>query len=41
MLVLPHEVAGIEVYRGPSEIPAEYQGADARCGAIVIWTHGG
>jgi hypothetical protein len=41
MLVLPHEVAGIEVYRGPSEVPAEYQGADARCGAVVIWTHGG
>ena len=41
MLVLPHEVAGIEVYRGPSEVPAEYHGADARCGAVVIWTQGG
>ena len=32
------EIAGIEVYRGPSELPAEFGGAVGRCGAIVIWT---
>ncbi len=36
--VSPGEVAGIEVYRGPSELPAEFGGAVGRCGAIVIWT---
>lgn len=36
--VSPSEVAGIEVYRGPSELPAEFGGAVGRCGAIVIWT---
>ena len=32
------DIAGIEVYRGPSEIPAEFGGSVGRCGAIVIWT---
>lgn len=36
--VSPSEIAGIEVYRGPSELPAEFGGAVGRCGAIVIWT---
>jgi len=36
--VTPSEIAGIEVYRGPSELPAEFGGAVGRCGAIVIWT---
>ncbi|MCY3601073.1 MAG: TonB-dependent receptor [Gemmatimonadetes bacterium] len=36
--VSPGEIAGIEVYRGPSELPAEFGGAVGRCGAIVIWT---
>ena len=36
--VTPPEIAGIEVYRGPSELPAEFGGAVGRCGAIVIWT---
>lgn len=37
-LVLPVEVAGIEVYQGASELPPEFGGYDARCGAVVIWT---
>ena len=37
-LVSPSEIAGIEVYRGPSELPAEFGGSVGRCGAIVIWT---
>ena len=37
-LVLPIEVAGIEVYQGASQLPAEFTGYDSRCGAVVIWT---
>ena len=32
------DVAGIEIYRGPSETPGEFLGSNAMCGAIVIWT---
>jgi hypothetical protein len=32
------DVYGIEVYRGPGEIPAEFGGSDAGCGVIVVWT---
>jgi hypothetical protein len=38
MVVLPVEVVGIEVYGGPSEVPGEFMGADAQCGAILFWT---
>ena len=31
-------IEGIEIYRGRSELPAEFSGPDVRCGAIVIWT---
>jgi len=34
----PEEVASIEVYRGPAETPAQFGGAEADCGVIVIWT---
>ncbi len=36
--VKPVEVGGIEVYRGPASLPAEFGGSDARCGAVVVWT---
>ena len=36
--VIPIEIAGVEVYRGPSELPAEFAGMESRCGAVVIWT---
>jgi Carboxypeptidase regulatory-like domain/TonB-dependent Receptor Plug Domain len=36
--VSPDQVEAIEVYRGPSEIPAQYAGNDAMCGVILIWT---
>lgn len=36
----PKEVYGMEVYAGPSTIPAQYQsmGRDGYCGLILIWT---
>ncbi len=39
-IVMMSEVAGVEVYRGPSELPAQFGGSSGRCGAIVIWTGG-
>jgi hypothetical protein len=41
--VTPNEVAGMEIYAGPSSTPVElahYQ-EDTWCGAILIWTKGG
>jgi hypothetical protein len=38
VFVSPGEVAGLEVYRGAAEIPAEFGGSTGQCGAIVIWT---
>ena len=32
------DVYGVEVYRGPGEIPGEYSGAKSACGAIILWT---
>ncbi|MDE2945179.1 MAG: carboxypeptidase regulatory-like domain-containing protein [Gemmatimonadota bacterium] len=37
-LVLPTEIAGIEVYTGAASLPAEFGGPDSRCGAVMIWT---
>ncbi len=34
----PEYVAGIEVYKGPAEVPQEFSGAGLACGVIVIWT---
>jgi len=34
-------VEGIEVYTGPSEMPAEFSGSNAACGAVVMWTKSG
>ncbi|MBA2668917.1 MAG: TonB-dependent receptor [Gemmatimonadetes bacterium] len=40
-VVSPSAVEGIEIYRGLSDVPAEFGGHDARCGVIVIWTRRG
>lgn len=32
---------GVEVYRGPSELPMQYQGTGAACGAVLLWTRVG
>ena len=34
----PHDVRGVEVYRGSSETPGEFQGSNSACGVIAIWT---
>jgi hypothetical protein len=39
-LVRPEDIAGMAVYRGPSEVPVEYQSASS-CGVIQIWTRRG
>jgi hypothetical protein len=31
-------VAGLEIFRGVSEIPSEFADPDIRCGAIAVWT---
>ena len=34
----PHDIQGIEIYRGGSEIPGEFGGSSSGCGVIAIWT---
>ncbi len=34
----PHDVKGVEIYRGSSETPGEFQNSNAGCGVIAIWT---
>lgn len=41
--ISPNEVAGMEIYAGPSSMPVElahYQ-EDSWCGAVLVWTKGG
>jgi hypothetical protein len=37
-VVNPDQVEAIEVFRGPSEIPAQYNDNNSQCGVILIWT---
>jgi carboxypeptidase family protein/TonB-dependent receptor-like protein len=37
-LTPPEDVKGIEIYRGSSETPGEFQGSNSGCGVIAIWT---
>jgi len=41
LLPSTREIAGIELYTGPATIPVRYNGLDARCGLILIWTKDG
>lgn len=41
LLPRPREIAGIEVYGGPSGTPAQFGGLDRRCGMVLIWTKDG
>ena len=36
--ISPLDIEGIEVYRGRSEIPAEFADPDANCGVVAIWS---
>lgn len=40
-LVPATDVAAVEVYRSPAEIPPEFNGPNAGCGVVVIWTRRG
>jgi hypothetical protein len=40
-MVSPSSVEGIEIYRGLSEVPAEFGGPNAHCGVIAVWTKRG
>jgi hypothetical protein len=35
---IPSNLAGIEVYRSPSQLPPRFGGAESECGVVVIWT---
>ncbi len=41
LLPPPRQVAGIEVYSGAATVPAQFGGADRRCGVILVWTRDG
>ena len=36
----PHDIAGIEIYNGPSTIPSRFMalGSNGWCGLVAIWT---
>ena len=37
-LTPPQDIKGVEIYRGSSETPGEFQGSNSGCGVIAIWT---
>ena len=41
LLPRPKEIAGIEVYGGPSGAPSQFGGMDRACGMVLIWTKDG
>ncbi|HET6765494.1 MAG TPA: carboxypeptidase regulatory-like domain-containing protein [Longimicrobiaceae bacterium] len=36
--IAPQNISAMEVFRGPSEIPAEYNGTGSACGVVLLWT---
>jgi hypothetical protein len=34
-------IVAVEIYRNPSEVPAEFLKSDSQCGVIAIWTKSG
>ena len=34
----PDDVQGIEIYRGPSEIPPQFNRRGSQCGVVLVWT---
>jgi hypothetical protein len=41
ILPAPRDVAGVEIYSGPSSVPLQFGGADRRCGMVLVWTKDG
>lgn len=41
LLPPPRELAGIEVYAGPSTAPPQFIGSGRGCGVILVWTRDG
>jgi hypothetical protein len=41
LLPSPRELAGIEVYAGPSTVPPQFAGPNRGCGVILVWTKAG
>lgn len=39
--VLPHDVEGIEIYRGLATVPAEFMSMNAQCAVVAVWTRRG
>ena len=37
-MLRPDDIAGIEIYKSASEVPVQYQGQNASCGTILVWT---
>lgn len=42
-MIDPESIHGIEIYRGPGSIPAQFNGlrTDSACGLIMLWTRSG
>jgi hypothetical protein len=36
--IVPAQLEALEIFRGPSEIPARFRQRDTGCGLVVIWT---
>ena len=36
--ISPDQIEAIEIYRGPSEVPARFRQQDTACGLVVFWT---
>jgi hypothetical protein len=37
-MIRPDDIEAIEVYKSASEVPVQYQGQNASCGTILVWT---
>jgi len=37
-MIRPDDIQAIEVYKSPSEVPVQYQGQNASCGTVLVWT---
>ncbi|MGH7475263.1 MAG: TonB-dependent receptor plug domain-containing protein [Longimicrobiales bacterium] len=40
-VIPPRDIEAVEVYRGSSELPIQFDVGRAMCGAVLIWTRGG